>query len=182
MTDLDGASRRYPGLWACGEVACTGVHGANRLASNSLLEGMVFAPRVVEAIVAGKDHAEATGAMRAVLGDWRPSCIAGRASIVPPRPPWLPAGRRPNRPTSSATAATSDDGGCCVRRSAASLAETAAALDQLPPTDDPEVGNPGGRACPGRRRHGPGGDVAGHTLASDFPEMRDDLRLRLVLS
>ena len=45
VTDLDGAST-LPGLWACGEVACTGVHGANRLASNSLLEGMVFAPRV----------------------------------------------------------------------------------------------------------------------------------------
>ena len=54
VTDLDGATA-LPGLWAAGEVACTGVHGANRLASNSLLEGMVFAARVVEAIEAGKD-------------------------------------------------------------------------------------------------------------------------------
>ena len=67
LTDLDGATT-LPGLWACGEVACTGVHGANRLASNSLLEGMVFAPRTVEAIDAGRDGPEATGAMRAVLG------------------------------------------------------------------------------------------------------------------
>ncbi len=63
LTDLDGASS-LPGLWAAGEVACAGVHGANRLASNSLLEGMVFAARVVEAIAAGKDGCESTGAMR----------------------------------------------------------------------------------------------------------------------
>lgn len=62
LTDLDGASS-MPGLWACGEVACTGVHGANRLASNSLLEGMVFGPRVIEAIDRGKDGPESTGAM-----------------------------------------------------------------------------------------------------------------------
>jgi L-aspartate oxidase len=66
-TDSRGRTT-VPGLYACGEVACTGVHGANRLASNSLLEGMVFAPRVVEAIAAGKDGPDPTGAMRAVLG------------------------------------------------------------------------------------------------------------------
>ena len=44
LTDIDGRSPLV-GLYAAGEVACTGVHGANRLASNSLLEGVVFAHR-----------------------------------------------------------------------------------------------------------------------------------------
>ena len=50
-TDLNGASD-VPGLYACGEAACTGVHGANRLASNSLLEGLVFGRRIAEHVVA----------------------------------------------------------------------------------------------------------------------------------
>jgi len=49
-TDLDGRTSRQ-GLWAVGEVACTGAHGANRLASNSLLEALVFADRVARALV-----------------------------------------------------------------------------------------------------------------------------------
>ena len=44
VTDVDGRTT-LPGLFAAGEVACTGVHGANRLASNSLLEGLVFGAR-----------------------------------------------------------------------------------------------------------------------------------------
>jgi L-aspartate oxidase len=50
-TDLSGRTT-LRGLYAAGEVACTGVHGANRLASNSLLEGLVFGARTAEAILA----------------------------------------------------------------------------------------------------------------------------------
>jgi L-aspartate oxidase len=66
VADLDGATT-LPHLWACGETACSGVHGANRLASNSLLDGLVYGRRVVGAIVAGKNAPDSTGAMHGVL-------------------------------------------------------------------------------------------------------------------
>ncbi|MEO6912188.1 MAG: L-aspartate oxidase [Edaphobacter sp.] len=55
-TDVHGRTS-LPGLYAAGEAACTGVHGANRLASNSLLEGLVFGVLAAEAVlVDGKDQ------------------------------------------------------------------------------------------------------------------------------
>ena len=56
-TDLVGRSS-LDGLYACGECSCTGVHGANRLASNSLLEGLVFAHRIAEDIAERFAHGE----------------------------------------------------------------------------------------------------------------------------
>ena len=137
VTDLDGASA-LPGLWACGEVACTGVHGANRLASNSLLEGMVFGPRVVEAILAGKSGPDRTGAMREVL---EPPA-GGRLALEDAAPaPTAVADVDVAKARSVLQHAMTQGAG--VLRSAASLAETASTLDDVAGggTGDPELAN-----------------------------------------
>jgi L-aspartate oxidase len=64
-TNLDGRTT-IPGLWAIGECACTGLHGANRLASNSLLEGLVFAHRAALALKDSLDR----GRLWPEVPDW----------------------------------------------------------------------------------------------------------------
>jgi L-aspartate oxidase len=70
-----GGRTSLAGLYAAGEAACTGVHGANRLASNSLLEGLVFGAR----------------AARSMLTDALPLASAPAASHLEPAPPYLSA-------------------------------------------------------------------------------------------
>lgn len=70
LTDLEGRTS-VPGLYACGETACTGVHGANRLASNSLLEGLVYAARIADSF------AEGLAPQAQPVDDVRPTGLAG---------------------------------------------------------------------------------------------------------
>jgi L-aspartate oxidase len=124
LTDLDGATT-LPGLWAAGEVACNGVMGANRLASNSLLDGMVFGPRVVEAITKGVDGPSPTGAMRAALGgdgDFIPGVAMAALSAPTTRPPVDLEAVRHELQRSMFL-------GAGVLRSAASLSHAAAAVE-----------------------------------------------------
>ena len=65
-TDVDGRTS-LPSLYAAGEVACTGVHGANRLASNSLLEGLVFGARAAESMRRESDVPMAVADVEAAL-------------------------------------------------------------------------------------------------------------------
>ena len=81
--DLDGRSS-LPGLYAVGECSCTGLHGANRLASNSLSECFVFGGRAAQA------------ALGEGASDEPPSSPSG-ASSPPPRGPGTPSGASQGR-------------------------------------------------------------------------------------
>ncbi len=73
-TDLDGRTS-LPGLYAAGECACTGVHGANRLASNSLLEGLVYGERAARTLAAeGKKCAPRVAETPAAVSDMTSDC------------------------------------------------------------------------------------------------------------
>lgn len=79
-TDLVGRTT-LPGLWAIGETACTGLHGANRLASNSLLEGVVFGTRAAEKL--GETIAELRTRPYPQVPDWQTgSAVASDEEVV----------------------------------------------------------------------------------------------------
>ncbi|MDP9389427.1 MAG: FAD-binding protein [Actinomycetota bacterium] len=182
VTDLAGASA-LPGLWACGEVACTGVHGANRLASNSLLEGMVFGPRVVEAILAGVEGPSATGAMRAVLGGpaLAGSAPAGRVLSLAPTRPYGPPGRLDPRKAREVLQAAMT-AGAGVLRSERSLDDTAAVLEGIEVGHDPELDNlvAVGRALVGAATARE--ETRGAHSRTDFPDTRPELAVRLIVA
>ena len=167
VTDLSGATA-LPGLWAAGEVACTGVHGANRLASNSLLEGMVFGARLAEAILDGHDGPSPTGVMKAVLAG-PPELPGTGAGSGPPGADPGPVATKATGPASgtgigdvsdsSSTMGVDDDveksvdrlqramfAGAGVVRSADSLSEAR--------TEVEAIGRSGPEGIPSDRRHG----------------------------
>jgi L-aspartate oxidase len=119
-TDLHGRAS-LPGLWAVGEAACTGVHGANRLASNSLLEGIVFAARIGRAIAAGPAPPGDGSAWPAVGADGAPPLDGAGGDGAPADPA---AARAALRRLLTVRAG--------VVRSGTGLAEAAGALAGLP--------------------------------------------------
>jgi len=193
LTDLDGATA-LPGLWAAGEAACSGVQGANRLASNSLLEGLVFGRRVADAIVAGRDGPRATGALSAgedpaVHVPVRP--LAADAPCAATAGASAPSVGEPSDVRARAARATLQRAfseGAGVVRSAASLDRTRRALREAcsvlgagagsPRRDLVELANlvtlGSALLTAAERRE----ESRGAHVRSDFPDERDELRCR----
>jgi len=141
VTDLWGATAR-PGLWAVGEVACTGVHGANRLASNSLLEGMVFGARLAERIESPHHGPKPSGALRAVLGE---APIDGITVAAVPREPGEPVepavgGAHPDVPKLRDSLQRAMTEGAGVVRTEGSLLRARAAVEEV----EAALGDPAG--------------------------------------
>ncbi|MDQ6861915.1 MAG: L-aspartate oxidase [Verrucomicrobiota bacterium] len=78
-TDVNGATT-LPGLYAIGEVGCTGLHGANRLASNSLLEGLVVAHRACDALV--RETPPSHPMRNIALPEWEPGNVQDVDELV----------------------------------------------------------------------------------------------------
>jgi L-aspartate oxidase len=164
------------------------------LASNSLLEGMVFGPRVIEAIARGKDSPDPTGAMRAVLlGEAVPAGVIG-GRWVPARLGTLASAGGHGTPPADLAVARSTlqramTFGAGVVRTGASLAQAAGTVDAV------TAWVAGQSASPAREEVANLATVAAAVLAAalareesrgchtrdDFPERRDAFRIRLLL-
>jgi L-aspartate oxidase len=171
-TDLSGRVGAVPGLYACGEVACTGVHGANRLASNSLLEGLVFAARIADDL-AGRPLEAGPPAPTAVIPPTAGGEGAAEAGLLDPA-------TRPDL-------ARAMSAGAGVLRSGASLAVAHKTLESLsgraggePGPDAWQATNLHTVACAlvlaATRRE----ETRGAHWREDHPTARDELRGHLV--
>ena len=132
LTDVDGRTT-VPGLYAAGEVARTGLHGANRLASNSLLEGLVVGARAARAVAADRAGARPSDRVPAGWHRWHPvPAVAHRWHGDPPR---VAADRRTVQRAMSAGAAIGRDAaGLATASDAVEAAAVAAAGSPTPAT------------------------------------------------
>jgi L-aspartate oxidase len=129
MVDAKGHSS-LPGLWAVGEVARTGLHGANRLASNSLLEGLVYGAAAGEALAAGA---------RAPVHPMLAREAAGRREVQVAASPWLDGASADDREVEQRLRTIMWDGVGLVR-DAALLKRASIELEELESTTEPGRG------------------------------------------